>query len=132
MNQQSKKVEWLVPLFISTVLFAMQAMADEEISINCSEPKGTTEFKYCAGEAYRYADEDLNDTWKTFTSGLDPAFKKSLTEAQRAWITFRDRHCEAETFQSLGGTAYTAYYDNCLERMTRQRTEELRTLLEPN
>ena len=74
----------------------------------------------------------MNHTWQTFTNGLEPNFKKFLTEAQRAWITFRDRNCDAETFLSRGGTGYISFYDRCLERMTRHRTEELRALLELN
>ncbi|MBF0401572.1 MAG: DUF1311 domain-containing protein [Magnetococcales bacterium] len=109
-----------------------QARADANIAIDCAKPMGTVEEKYCTGEAYRAADADLNQSWATFTSGLEPGFKQALIEAQRAWVTYRDRNCDAETFLARGGTGYISFYNLCLERMTRQRTEVLRTLLEPN
>ncbi|MBF0187911.1 MAG: DUF1311 domain-containing protein [Magnetococcales bacterium] len=106
--------------------------ADPPVRIDCEKAYNTVEMKYCAGEALKRADEDLNSSWVLLTRDLDPGFKQSLVAAQRAWITFRDRNCEAETYLSRGGTGYTLFYDICLERMTRQRTEALRTLLEEN
>jgi uncharacterized protein YecT (DUF1311 family) len=132
MNRQIKNAGlWTLTLMIG-VFFATQSWADEEISIDCAKAMGIAETRYCAAESYRMADEGLNHAWQTFTKDLEPQFKQSLVEAQQTWVLFRNLNCDAETFLSRGGTGYIGFYDNCLERMTRHRTEELRTILEPN
>ncbi|MBF0371724.1 MAG: DUF1311 domain-containing protein [Magnetococcales bacterium] len=132
MKRRIENVRRWMPVLLMVLVLPAQSLADEEISIDCAKAMGMVELKYCSGEAYRLADEDLNSMWKSVTAGLEKNFKRTLIEAQRAWITFRDRNCEAETFHSQGTTGYMVNYDVCLERMTRHRTEELRTLLEAN
>jgi uncharacterized protein YecT (DUF1311 family) len=122
---------WLL-FFTSWLLFTAPLLANEEISIDCAKAMGAVELKYCAAQAYRLADEDLNHVWNSFSKDLPAEYKRELVEAQRAWVKFRDSNCNAETFLSRGGTGYIYYYDYCLERMTRYRTEELRNLLEEN
>jgi uncharacterized protein YecT (DUF1311 family) len=56
----------------------------------------------------------------------------ALRDAQRAWITFRDAACRAEGYVYFGGSMRLQVVALCLERMTRARTEELRSIAEPH
>ena len=55
-----------------------------------------------------------------------------LRDAQRAWIPFRDKACAAESNLARGGTMQSMLALNCMERLTRQRTEDLRYFAETN
>ena len=54
--------------------------------------------------------------------------EETLRNAQRAWIPFRDRACEAESLAARGGTMQNQLYLMCLTRLTTRRTEDLRSL----
>ena len=55
-----------------------------------------------------------------------------LRDAQRAWIPFRDKACAAESNLARGGTMQSMLVSSCMERLTRQRTEDLRYFGEVN
>ncbi|MBF0194538.1 MAG: DUF1311 domain-containing protein [Magnetococcales bacterium] len=129
---KKRDILWLAAIFVALIFPLQVSVANQNSSVDCSNALATADLQYCAAQLYRYADEDLNHTWKTFTENLEPNFKRSLIQAQQDWIKFRDSHCDATTFRSRGGTAYMIFYDECLEKMTRQRTEQLRNILEPN
>jgi uncharacterized protein YecT (DUF1311 family) len=93
--------------------------------IDCDNPQGTPVINYCAELAYEKADQALNQTYQQLTAKLDPATQKLLTAAQVAWLEFRDRHCDFATREAQGGTGYEAYRNNCLEDLSRDRTQEL-------
>jgi len=53
-----------------------------------------------------------------------------LLEAQRAWLVYRDAQCRLEGYSLLGGSAQPMIVSGCLAMLTRQRTQELRDLVE--
>ena len=55
---------------------------------------------------------------------------EALRDAQRAWITFRDKTCEAEGFAMRGGTAEPIVVGFCLTRVTRERIGHLYGMLQ--
>jgi len=99
---------------------------------------------YCAGLAYDSADGDLNLAWgmaRDMAKAMDVDAATYggaqdnfdiLLDAQRKWIAFRDAACSAEALIARGGTIQNQLYMNCLERLTRQRTEDLRYFAETN
>jgi len=96
----------------------------------------------CAQAAYEAADRDLNANYKmarkymrTFDQDLPGWLKgaeKALLKAQRIWIKYRDTECSLEEFTARGGTLEGLLITSCLERITRSRSESLRTLFEQN
>lgn len=60
------------------------------------------------------ADAELNRVYKAFMARLDgPALKSALTDAELAWIAYRDKIC------ALAG-------DGCLTRLSVERTQEFK------
>lgn len=85
----------------------------------------------CEGEAYERADKALNAQWAKAMAGEgDKNEDKLLLEAQRAWIKYRDAHCQASAFPSMGGSIYPMLLSGCMADLTRLRTNELVVMLE--
>lgn len=81
----------------------------------------------CEGEAYQRADKALNVEWAKIMAGpgADKDEAKLLLDAQRAWLKYRDAHCQAAAFDSKGGSIWPMLLSGCMAELTRQRTREL-------
>lgn len=121
-----------------TLCAAPVAAAD----LDCDNAMTQLDMNRCAHQAYVLADEDLNLAYgmaidmarsmdEYLQDGEVPA-EQLLREAQRAWITFRDKACELESTIVRGGSMQQLIYSSCLERETRARTESLRYFAEVN
>ncbi len=110
--------------------------------VNCADPVTQYEMTACASLAFEAADGDLNLAWRMAMDmarhldaaqpGLEPPTADILRDAQRKWIAFRDAACSAEATLARGGTMANQLFYMCLERLTRQRTEDLRLYGEVN
>lgn len=110
--------------------------------LDCPDATSQAEMTGCAARAYEAADGDLNLAYKMamerarsmdeyLQDGQVPAVE-ILRDAQRAWLPFRDQACEAESLMARGGTMQNMIFFMCLERLTRNRTEDLRIFGELN
>ena len=57
-----------------------------------------------------------------------PGYVDTLRAAQRAWLTYRDQHCLAESFIARGGSMQASAEHLCKSYLTHQRTFELSEL----
>ncbi|MEO0542417.1 MAG: lysozyme inhibitor LprI family protein [Pseudomonadota bacterium] len=98
---------------------------------------------YCAYQDWQTADRALNALWpqvKSWAKVTDentrewqPQYaiaEESLLKAQRAWIDYRDGHCESEGMKYAGGSIQPLIVNSCKADLTRKRNEELVLLLE--
>lgn len=125
--------------FIFALLIAGPAASQ---SLNCVEPQTQNEMNGCAKRDYEAADGDLNLAWKlarqhakdqdAYLEASQVPSAQMLLDAQRSWITYRDQACEAESTLARGGSIQPLIFYTCLERLTRQRTEDLRFFGEVN
>ncbi|WP_421725806.1 lysozyme inhibitor LprI family protein [Bauldia sp.] len=53
-------------------------------------------------------------------------WKADLLAAQRAWITFKQKDCDAVAYEWYGGTGANFAVGSCLHDHTVQRTKDLR------
>jgi uncharacterized protein YecT (DUF1311 family) len=92
-----------------------------------------TELNECAATDFRTADAKVNAAYQAITRRLadDPA-RRSLVEAQRAWIRLRDAECAFDTNIYEGGSIRPMMFSECRRRMTEQRTADLNTYLSCN
>ncbi len=98
--------------------------------LNCDRPQGDVEVRACIRLRYELADKRLNDVYKQLIAKLNGEEKALLSEAQLGWIKQRDNTCEFEVYRNRGGTGYQGFLNECLERMTKQRTAELEKYLQ--
>jgi uncharacterized protein YecT (DUF1311 family) len=120
-------------------------LAAQDPQWNCANPQAQQEMNYCAGQDFERADTELNAAYRTAittaqeadrdyaraTQGNEmrvsgPGEEASLRAAQRAWVTFRDAHCEGESYEARGGSMQPMLYQGCRATLTRARTAELR------
>ena len=114
---------------LATLLLALPAAAQKFNGTKSAACDGVTqsEMNACAQDALQQADAALNASYRRLTARLSgtPAAARSLVEAQRAWIRFRDTECDFATIGYEGGSIRPMLTSQCLEGMTRQRTAEL-------
>ncbi|MCU0545560.1 MAG: lysozyme inhibitor LprI family protein [Oscillatoriaceae cyanobacterium Prado104] len=89
----------------------------------------TIEINRCLRLNYEVADRKLNKVYRQVMSQLNRKERSNLIKVQRQWINFRDRDCKREVSINRGGTAYSGFLNQCLERKTKQRTAELEIML---
>ena len=79
-------------------------------------------------ESYcRYMTEDkaLNSTYRTLSKSLDKNNRLLLKQAQRQWIEWRGKKCEAMLIPCGTLGCYGRAHDSCIIQITSDRTHEL-------
>lgn len=73
-----------------------------------------------ASASYETVDQELNAVYQNLQDYLSPTEQEQLTDAQLAWIEYRDAHCAFETGDNSA----------CLAQVTETRVEQLEQQLE--
>ena len=127
------KVNWKPVIAFTTMtgffMFVFVNLGHSQ-SVTACEGETQRDMNECTHQAYEKADATLNRLWKKIQSSFDGSdydnrTKKALLKSQRAWIAFRDAECEDLLAALQGGTGYSQFYAQCMERMTRERIESL-------
>lgn len=99
----------------------------------CRDTSTTAQINACAKQEADAAEVKLGNAYKkvlTMLSKPDDEIvryaqvKKNLIDAQRAWVVFRQKECDAVQEFYLGGTIRTAMVLSCMKRLAEQRTKE--------
>lgn len=129
-------------LIMLMALMCLPFQAAEAQDWNCDEPDKLPQLgmNYCAYQDWQAADVDLNAAYKEAVAAMKrldrdlPENLKgavaTLRDAQRAWITFRDKACEAEGYLFRGGSMEPLIVSGCKAQLTEERTKSLRFLVE--
>lgn len=123
---------------IGFALLAGPAFAQNAV-VDCANAQAQVELTYCAEQDWLIADDALNAAYKEARAAMKqidadlPADQRgaedSLKEAQRAWVTFRDKACDAVGYRMHGGSAELMVIYGCRAMLTEQRTDGLRALV---
>lgn len=117
------------------------ALGDDEPDVDCNNAMTQFDMNVCSARDYEAADAELNAQWTITKKAMaevdrdiddvdQRGAEKSLLSAQRAWITYRDGQCEAQGYRYYGGSIRPLIVSSCLADLTRNRTEELKALIE--
>ena len=80
--------------------------------------------------AYKKADAEMTATYKLVMNKISDANQKQLLlQAQRAWIKFKEAHCNSVASLYEGGSMKPMVYNYCLVDVTNQRNKELKEFL---
>ncbi|RCS22196.1 DUF1311 domain-containing protein [Phyllobacterium salinisoli] len=122
-------------------LGVMPALAETN-NFDCNNALTQAEMDSCASQAYEAADAELNKVYKQVVAAMQAKDKagpqangdsgsalEALRQAQRAWISYRDRQCELAGLEARGGTMEPMLVSSCLARLTRSRTKQLKQIL---
>lgn len=123
-------------LLFLLALSPFPATAQEDLDCDPNGPQ--IALNMCAQMEWDDADVELNRVYKLAVAAMkemdsyqEPANQigvSTLKDAQRAWIAFRDKACEAEAFTFFGGTAAPMIYSSCMARLTEARTADLQII----
>ncbi|MEO9600902.1 lysozyme inhibitor LprI family protein [Parasphingorhabdus sp.] len=102
------------------------------------------DMNFCSRQEFEAADEALNEQWRKVSAhkkrndeaakanGTEGGYFQKLLEAQRAWLSYRDSHCEAASDAYRGGSIRPLIHNHCKAELTAQRTDQLQNMIEPN
>ncbi len=111
-------------------LLALVWVSSPAYAVDCGDLVTQAQINQCAFDMYDEADELLNQTYKQVMAKLDPNRQTALKKAQRAWIKYRDSHCESEASAVEGGSMYPTLQYSCMTSETKKRTEQLNSMRE--
>jgi uncharacterized protein YecT (DUF1311 family) len=95
----------------------------------CANAQNQNAMNACAQAEYKKAGAELNRVYQQLLAKLEFAHQEKLKAAQRAWLPFRDAHCEAEAFTFEGGSMQPMMRGHCLAAETQARTKQLQAML---
>lgn len=119
------------------------AFAQEDPPLDCANAMNQADLNQCSHIDFEKADRELNVVYKEALKSAAEADKeaaemgpyyvgavKALKKAQRAWIDYRDGHCDSVGYEAVGGSMQSMLISGCQARLTENRTKELRELIE--
>jgi len=125
---------------ILPILFAAAAAAQQQP--NCKDPQTQSDMNICAGLDFKAADAEMTRAYdaaaskmKQMDATLDRTYDDrigyfaALLQSQRDWLKFRDSYCVVEGYYARGGSMEPMLVSGCLEQVTKQRTDQLRSLI---
>lgn len=128
-------------MILSTLLALAAATQDPEI--DCDNAMAQFELNACAYKEFERADAAMNAQWKVTAARMKaidadfdrtqdnrPGYFDTLLAAQRAWLTYRDKHCASEGYTMRGGSAEPMVISGCQTQLTEARTKQLKDLIE--
>jgi len=91
---------------------------------DCPGDAPQAEINQCLERAFTRADAALNRQWQE-TLRARPSGAEQLRTAQRAWLTYRNAHCESAVPSVASAEIQTSEAMLCRTRLTEARTREL-------
>jgi len=118
------------------LLISTSALSQSKENACWKTAMAQSEMNHCADQDAKAADAELNRVYQDLISKTkgDANATKKLRDAQRAWIAFRDAQLDAlypaQDKQREYGTIYPMCYAIVLTAMTKERTVQLRRMLQ--
>jgi uncharacterized protein YecT (DUF1311 family) len=114
----------------------------------CDQAQSQMELNQCSGEQYRKTDDRLNAVYRKALDFMqknlsdarahgdadeekyNQAAIEKLKGAEKAWIQYRDLHCDAARHQVGAGSMAPMVWAFCMAGVTEHRIEELKDAYE--
>ncbi|MDP5280789.1 lysozyme inhibitor LprI family protein [Sphingomonas sp. DG1-23] len=109
--------------------------------LNCDNPIAQSDMTRCEVRRFEAADTAMNKQWKTTLALMRdydrspendgrPGYADQLLKAQRAWLAYRDAHCDSDGYRMRGGSAEPMLVASCRAELTEARAKQLAALAE--
>lgn len=129
MNLLKNKSYGLGFIIITAIVFGVAN--NSRAQSRCDNTQTQDDMNACAIEMYKQADAQLNAAYQRLTYIVSPERKAKLTQAQLAWIQFRDNQCLFELTNTRGGRSNGVEGSmapiirySCLKHWTEKRTND--------
>ena len=123
-----KKFAWLLCMVF--LVLATSVLSAQKTEDPCKGEENQMNMNLCAAQQYQEADDALNATWKSLLGHMEDAEKAEIRKVQTLWLKFRDAQVAYEIAPWEGGSMQPMIRYGCLKRLTEQRTDDLKILLE--
>lgn len=122
-------VKTMSALRTGRVMLPLLMAAAPALGADCADKKTQSEMNACFNGSFASADKTLNTLYQRLMKKLEPADAKLLQDAQRSWISFRDKHCAFVANPNSGGSIYPTIFASCATTVTATRAAQLRDRL---
>ena len=92
----------------------------------CDAAATQLDLNQCAGEEFSKADTHLNHIYANLLKQMEGPGLQKLKAAERAWIQYRDLHCDAARYEYEGGSMSPMVFAECMATTTEHRIEDLK------
>lgn len=107
---------------------AMAADGDDPVAKErerCTSLEAQSDMNICSRDLAKKVAGELQRTYEKLLGRVDAKDKKTIREAQRAWVTYRDKHCVFQASGVEGGSVHALIYNLCDLDATQARLKEL-------
>ena len=92
---------------------------------HCGDAETQDVMNACFAMEFKNADKEINSVYQAVLSHLEREDRERVRLAQRAWLRYRDLHCEAVgSIQAGGGSLEPTEVFGCKADVTKARTKE--------
>jgi uncharacterized protein YecT (DUF1311 family) len=106
---------------------ASELLAQQPI---CTNPQTQLDLNQCADLRAKAIDKRLHQVYQQVRAKYKGSEnEKLLSNAQLDWINYRDSACTFSISRFKGGSIAPLVFSSCVEKMTKQRIDELETYL---
>lgn len=120
--------------FLGASLIASLAPA-ASWAADCKNASSTPDIEACAKKELERQDQSLRKTFDQSMARLNEpdtpsesysTMRKTLSESQRQWESYREAHCKAVYAHNMGGTIRGLAYVECKMALGKQRVQTLK------
>ena len=114
----------------STLFLASSAWSQSQADLNVKAQRSFDAADVMMSQQWKAAYDAMKQMDAAYqASGNDFKFAETALDSQRAWLHLRDQQCSIESAIFKGGSMAPMVGIQCQERMTKERTEDLKALL---
>lgn len=93
---------------------------------HCGDAQTQDVMNACFAMDFQHAEQQMNSTYKATLKRLDPEQRVCVRTVQKAWLQYRELHCEAVgSIQAGGGSLEPTEVFSCKADLTRARAKEI-------
>lgn len=92
---------------------------------DCAKLTERARIEACVGGDFKRADATLNTVYKQLMAKLGKSGQASLRDVERAWISFRDKHCAFVGSAAQGGSIQATIIGQCQTDLTVDRVAQM-------
>lgn len=116
---------FLSGIITTAYMFSVGAVTEARAD-NCDTLQTQSEITACFGDDEKAADSTLNKFYQSLMRVLSDDDKRRLRDAQRAWISFRDKECIFRVAPYADGSIAPSLTASCVTALSAQRVVDLR------
>ena len=127
MGARNRQFGLFIPVFLACLLASANGRTEE----NCHKTASIqNEMNLCAKADAKKADAELSAVYAKLMAKASPQGQTRLHAAEEAWLVYRKRQCEFDSFGTSAGSIHPMIVSECYRFYAIQHAEDLRRQLD--